>query len=42
MIRNPYLRLLLIGIIALVAIFVTVNREIQITNPIDNTVLYLK
>ena len=42
MIRNLYLRLVLIGIVAILAIFVTVNREIQITNPFNNDVLYQK
>ncbi len=42
MIRNLYLRLVLIAIVAIVAIFVTVNREIQITNPFNDEVLYQK
>lgn len=40
MIRNLYIRLLLIGIVALLAVFLTVNREIQIANPFNNEVLY--
>ena len=42
MIRNLYLRLLLIAIVAILAIFITVNREIQITNPFNDEVLYEK
>jgi preprotein translocase subunit SecD len=42
MIRNLYLRLVLIAIVAIVAIFVTVNREIQITNPFNDEILYQK
>ena len=42
MIRNLYLRLVLIAIVALLAIYISVNREIQIENPINNAVLFQK
>lgn len=42
MIRNLYVRLALIGIVALIAIFVAANREIQLINPFNDEVLFQK
>ena len=42
MIRNLYTRLALIVVIAAIAIWVSATREIQISNPVNNAVLFQK